>query len=121
MKPTVSEPQLLQALQWRYATKAFDSNRKIPAATWTTLQEALVLSASSFGLQPYQFIVVNDLAGGDWDWSAGEPPADHPDYYLRFCKSFSRMGGELVFARGDNRAFVQNLWHALARPTPHSA
>ena len=62
MKPTVSEPQLLQALQWRYATKAFDSNRKIPAATWATLQEALVLSASSFGLQPYQFIVVNDPA-----------------------------------------------------------
>ena len=62
MKPTVSEPQLLQALQWRYATKAFDANRKIPAATWATLQEALVLSASSFGLQPYQFIVVNDPA-----------------------------------------------------------
>jgi len=62
MNPTVSEPQLLQALQWRYATKTFDANRKIPAATWATLQETLALSASSFGLQPYQFIVVNDPA-----------------------------------------------------------
>jgi len=62
MNQTVSEPQLLQALQWRYATKTFDSNRKIPAATWATLQGALVLSASSFGLQPYRFILVNDPA-----------------------------------------------------------
>jgi len=62
MNQTVSEPRLLQALKWRYATKTFDSNRKIPAATWATLQEALVLSASSFGLQPYRFILVNDAA-----------------------------------------------------------
>src|ERR1039457_4485824 len=62
MSHTVSEAQLLEALQWRYATKAFDPKRKIPAATWATLQEALILSASSFGLQPYQFIVVNNSA-----------------------------------------------------------
>jgi nitroreductase len=58
----INSNQLLQALNWRYATKAFDPNRKIPAATWTALQEALVLSASSFGLQPYKFVVVNDPA-----------------------------------------------------------
>lgn len=62
MNPILSEQQLLQALQWRYATKAFDPNRKITTATWNTLQEALVLSASSFGLQPYRFVVVNDPA-----------------------------------------------------------
>ncbi|MEI6568404.1 MAG: NAD(P)H-dependent oxidoreductase [Verrucomicrobiota bacterium] len=62
MNQFLPEPQLLQALQWRYSTKAFDPNRKIPAATWAALQEALVMSASSFGLQPYQFIVVNDPA-----------------------------------------------------------
>ena len=62
MNHTVSEPQLLEALKWRYATKAFDPNLRIPAATCDTLQETLVLSASSFGLQPYRFIVVNDPA-----------------------------------------------------------
>jgi nitroreductase len=62
MSHAVPDAQLLRALQWRYATKTFDSNRKIPTATWATLQEALVLSASSFGLQPYQFIVVKDPA-----------------------------------------------------------
>jgi nitroreductase len=62
MKHTISESQLLEALQWRYSTKAFDPHRKIPAATWETLQQALVLSPSSFGLQPYRFIVVHDPA-----------------------------------------------------------
>lgn len=52
--------QLVSALQWRYATKAFDPNRKISPALWTKLEDALVLSASSFGLQPYRFVVVND-------------------------------------------------------------
>ena len=60
MSQVIQETQLLQALQWRYATKAFDPTRKIPSATWTTLQEALVLSASSYGLQPYRFIDVSD-------------------------------------------------------------
>lgn len=66
------------------------------------------------GAEPLRpFIAVNDLAAVDWDWSTGEPPADHPAYYLRFCKSFSRMGGEMVFARGDNRTLLQNLYRAL--------
>lgn len=62
MNHTLSETQLLQALKWRYATKGFDPNRKLPDATWAALQETLVLSASSFGLQPYRFLVVNDPA-----------------------------------------------------------
>jgi len=62
-------------------------------------------------LQP--FILVNDLASVDWDWSRGEPPRDNPAYYLRFCKSFSRMGGEMVYAGGDNRVLLTNLLHAL--------
>jgi len=59
-QPPVSNEQLLSSLQWRYATKAFDPARKIPAATWSALEEALVLSASSFGLQPYRFLIITD-------------------------------------------------------------
>ena len=55
------------------------------------------------------FIAVNDLAPVAWDWSRGEPPTGDPAYYLRFCKSFSRMGGEMVYAGGDNRVFLHNL------------
>lgn len=49
---------LLQQLAWRYATKKFDTERKIPADTWAALEQALILSPSSFGLQPWRFIVV---------------------------------------------------------------
>jgi nitroreductase len=58
----ISESDLIQSLSWRYATKKFDPTRKIAAATWKTLEQALVLSPSSYGLQPWRFVVVNDPA-----------------------------------------------------------
>ena len=59
---SITNEQLNSALSWRYATKIFDSTRNIPAPTWATLERAIVLSPSSFGLQPYKFFVVNDPA-----------------------------------------------------------
>ena len=59
---TLEPAALLQALNWRYATKRFDPERKIPAALWHSLEEALVLAPSSFGLQPWKFVVVTDAA-----------------------------------------------------------
>jgi nitroreductase len=55
----VSPSQVLQQLQWRYAVKKFDA-RKIPADVWDILEQSLVLSPSSFGLQPWKFFVVDD-------------------------------------------------------------
>jgi nitroreductase len=54
--------EVLGALRHRYAVKAFDPTRKIPAATWAALEEALLLAPSSFGLQPWGFFVVEDPA-----------------------------------------------------------
>lgn len=62
MSKTISSSDLLGALQWRYATKKFDAAKKIDAATWDTLEQAIVLSASSYGLQPWRFNVINDPA-----------------------------------------------------------
>lgn len=56
----ISSDTLLSTLNWRYATKVFDSNKKIPATEWAALEEALRLSPSSFGLQPWRFYVVED-------------------------------------------------------------
>lgn len=53
---------LVAALNWRYATKKFDPSRPIPDETWSALEQALVLTASSIGLQPWKFIVVRDPA-----------------------------------------------------------
>ena len=59
------------------------------------------------------FIVVVDLAESSWDWGKGEPPETHPDYYLRYYKTFHRMGGELRYACADNRDFLLALGQAL--------
>ena len=59
---SITNEQLNSALEWRYATKIFDPARKIPADTWATLERSLVLSPSSFGLQPYKFLVITDPA-----------------------------------------------------------
>ena len=58
-------------------------------------------------LQPY--IAVNDIIEENWDWTKGEPPVDNAAYYNRIGKSFSRMGGELVYTAADNRLFITNL------------
>jgi hypothetical protein len=53
--------------------------------------------------------------GGNWDWTKGEPPKDNPAYYLRFCKSFSRMGGTMHYVQCDNVLFLQHLYHAVTK------
>jgi len=56
----INSNQLLEQLNWRYATKQFDPNRKISASDWITLEEALRLTPSSGGLQPWKFVVITD-------------------------------------------------------------
>ncbi len=66
------------------------------------------------GLGPVKpFIAVNDLTEEDWDWNAGEPPMDNPAYFNRMGKSFSRMGGELIYTAADNRLFIPHLCQRL--------
>lgn len=61
----VSNQTVLTQLQWRYATKAFDPARRISADDWSTLEQTLVLTPSSYGLQPWKFVVVTDQAVKD--------------------------------------------------------
>jgi nitroreductase len=76
---TLSPASLITQLQWRYATKKFDPTKKIPADLWSKLEEALILTPSSFGLQPWKFFVITDeavkqaLVGASWRQSQ---PAD---------------------------------------------
>lgn len=61
MKNLTTE-QLLETLQARYATKEFDPTKKVSSDDWAALQESLVLTPSSFGLQPWKFITITDQA-----------------------------------------------------------
>jgi nitroreductase len=99
--PTISTSTLLRQLNWRYATKKFDPARKIPAATWAALEKALVLSPSSYGLQPYHFVVVNDpelrkrLRAASWD----QPQVTDASHFVVFAR-------KLLLTEGDVEKFV---------------
>lgn len=56
----LSPEKLVESLEWRYATKKFNAQKKIDPKTWDHLERALILSPSSYGLQPWKFIIVQD-------------------------------------------------------------
>ena len=62
----------------------------------------------------HSIYVVDLQDGGNWDWTQGEPPKTNPAYYLRFCKSYSRMGGAMHYLCCDNAAFIHGLYRELA-------
>lgn len=67
----------------------------------------------------HSIYVVDIQDGGRWNWDTGEPPKDNPAYYLRFCKSFARMGGTMRYIQCDNVVFLHNLLHQLSLvPSP---
>ncbi|HEX3798865.1 MAG TPA: hypothetical protein VH413_09200 [Verrucomicrobiae bacterium] len=117
--------------------RAADLDFRMFGASVDTLDNGVVLSVGSAIMAPQIFeksiscvnnlriqdsraivhghtIYVVDLQdGGNWDWTKGEPPKDNPAYYLRFCKSFSRMGGAMHYLQSDNVAFLHHLYHFL--------
>jgi hypothetical protein len=73
----------------------------------------LRLQAGRDIVRGHTFYVVDLQDGGGWDWTEGEPPKTNPAYYLRFCKSFSRMGGALNYVQCDNITFIHHLYRQL--------
>lgn len=66
---------ILEQLRWRYATKAFDATKKLSDIEVGQLVEAAHLAPSSFGLEPWKFMVVTNpelrgqLRAASWDQS----------------------------------------------------
>lgn len=89
MSSLITPTQLVTALNWRYAVKKFDAGRKIPPADWAALEQSLVLAPSSYGLQPWKFIVVTDpavraqLVGASWGQAQ---PADSSHFVVFTCR-----------------------------------
>lgn len=69
----------------------------------------LRLQAGKPIVQGHSIYVVDIQDGGNWDWNQGEPPKTNPAYYLRFGKSFARMGGAMHYVQCDNVAFLHQL------------
>ena len=99
----VDPETVLSRLAWRYATKRFDPARKIPADIWARLEDALVLSPSSYGLQPWKFFVVSDpsvrarLLPASW----GQAQIVDASHLVVFCvkKDVGPVDAERLIAR----------------------
>jgi hypothetical protein len=65
-------------------------------------------------VKDHAIYIVDLQDGGGWDWTSGEPPKTNPAYYLRFCKSYARMGGTMHYVQCDNVAFVHHLLQRLS-------
>ena len=83
----LSNDQLINVFNWRYATKAFDANRTLPEDTWSTLQESMRLSPSSFGLQPWHFLHIKsaDLREELLPHTWGQKQVVDCSHYLVLC------------------------------------
>ena len=127
---TLSPDGLIARLQWRYATKKFDPARKIPADVWAALEEALVLTPSSFGLQPWKFIVITDQAVKEKlvpvSWGQTQPAdcSHHVIFAIRTALSEADIDhfiGRVVAVRGGSAEALKGYRDMMAGFTATAA
>jgi nitroreductase len=93
----VSPEGLTGALSWRYATQRFDPARRIEPAMWRALEASMVLAPSSYGLQPWRFVVVEGagvkerLREASW----GQPQVAECSHYVVFCRRVALAAGDV--------------------------
>lgn len=80
--------QLLENLNWRYATKKFNPEKTVSPTDISILKEAIRLSVSSYGLQLYKVLVIEDpeirkeLRKASWD----QPQITDASHLFVFCR-----------------------------------
>ena len=124
----MAHPSLLDDLRWRYATKHFDRTKVIPAETWQVLEESLVLTPSSYGLQPWIFLVVTDekiktmLRPHAWNQAqvtdcshfvifASKTTIDHEYIDANFARTSELRGVPVESMHGYRNMIVKDLVH----------
>jgi nitroreductase len=133
MQP-VSPETLLAQLKWRYATKKFDPSKTIPSDLWAKLEQAVVLSPSSYGLQPWKFVVVTDPATRKKLQAVGYNQAQIVDasHLVVFCAKKPPTAADVegyvartAEVRGTTpealEGFKQMMLGSLSRMTPEAA
>jgi nitroreductase len=102
---------IIESLLWRRAVKNFDPSRTIPADTWQTLEQSLVLSPSSYGLQPWKFFVITSPAIKqllpDASWGQPQP---------RDCSHFVVIAARRTVDAGFVQAYIDRI--AAVRGVP---
>ncbi len=108
----MSASEIQKKLEWRYATKVFNKEKKINSENWDVLENSLILAPSSYGLQPWKFIVVENpeirtqLRAASWG-QAQVTDASHyvvlttlknmsEDYIKGYVASIAQVRGQAV-------------------------
>jgi nitroreductase len=122
----MNQQEYLEKLNWRYATKQFDATKKLSEAQWHVLAESLRLSPSSYGLQPWKFIVVQnadlrrELRTQTWNQSQVEDCSHYvvftalkkmtPEYIDRFIlETATSRGMDAANLKGYRDMMVRDL------------
>ncbi|MPT34885.1 NAD(P)H-dependent oxidoreductase [Flavobacterium sp. WV_118_3] len=94
---------LIETLNWRYATKKFDATKKISNEDLDTLKEVIRLSASSYGLQPYKVLIIEnpELRAKLQPVSWGQSQIVDASHLLVFA-NMTDFGGEQIDAFLNN-------------------
>jgi len=104
---TISTGDLLQQLKWRYAVKEFDPTERISDEVIEALEESLVLTPSSFGLQPWKFIIVGSQSLKDQmpgiSWNQPQP---------KDCSHMVLLATKRDFSESDVNRFIDCLAEA---------
>jgi nitroreductase len=101
---------ILKSLQTRYATKAFDKTKKIPQEQWSFIEEALRLTPSSYGLEPWKFIVItnDDLKAELKPHSFNQPSITDCSHLLVICAN-TNLNRDDVKRYFDQSASLGNM------------
>jgi nitroreductase len=102
--------ELEQQLKWRYATKQFDSDQKISPEDWRVLEQSFLLAPSSYGLQPWKFIVVENqklresLKAVSWNQSQ----VTDCSHYVVLC-AHQKIHGSYIASHIDQVAKIREI------------
>ncbi|WP_177734086.1 NAD(P)H-dependent oxidoreductase [Flavobacterium inviolabile] len=101
---------LIDTLKWRYATKKFDAAKKISNEDLETIKEAIRLSASSYGLQPYKIFIVEDpeLRAKIQPAAWGQSQIVDASHLVVFA-NITNFGTEQIDAFMDNIVATRNI------------
>ncbi|WP_026896892.1 NAD(P)H-dependent oxidoreductase [Daejeonella oryzae] len=101
---------VIEKLKWRYATKKFDSTKKIPSEILNELLESTELAPSSYGLQPFKILVIEDQAIREKLKSAayGQTQITDASQLIVFAR-IKNFGIEQVEEYADNIADTRNI------------
>jgi len=111
MNEEIKNEKILEQLNWRYAVKSFDSTKKVSDKDWNTLEQSLILAPSSFGLQPYKFIVVTDEAK-----KAELTPAAYGQTQIADCSHLVVVAYKKVLTDADVEHFVEHIMEIRQQP-----